>query len=271
MVARDETSVPSWLQLVNTYRRLAKVQDLTENPSWSAGALLHSQYMAQNNVIGHSEDPSLPFFTAEGDLSARNSNVFLGFGTGDERTAIEGWVTGPFHGVGLLDPQLEQTGFGFFRTGNLWASTLDVIRGINTRSRPTGYPYAFPANGTTEPLTSYTGNEFPDPLTACPGYRAPAGLPIYLLLGTGSITPSVTAHSLTSGGQALDHCIYDETNYVNPDAPIQDLARAILGSRDAIVIIPRQQLVRGASYAVSVTANGTTTTWSFTVAATAGN
>lgn len=272
LLARDAAVAPPWLDLVNSYRRMAKVPDLTENPAWSDGAYFHSRYMAENNVIGHLENPSLPYYTVEGDISAHNSNVYLGFGAATERTAIEGWVTGPFHGVGLLDPQLEQTGFGFYRTGDRWAATLDVIHGLQFNSpRATGYPYTFPADGAVVPLTSYTGNETPDPLTACAGYKAPTGLPIYLLLGSGSITPNVTAHSLTSGGVAIEHCTYSETNYTNPDASTQDLGRAVLGSRDAIVIIPRQPLARGVSYTVSVTANGVTTTWSFTVSATAAD
>ena len=40
--------------------------------------------------------------------------------------------------------------------------------------------------------------------------------------------------------------------------------RQILGSRDAIILMPQQPLVAGQTYTVSITSNGTTYTWSFT-------
>ena len=87
--------------------------------------------------------------------------------------------------------------------------------------------------------------------------------------GDGSVTPNVTAHSITSGGSATEHCVFDETNYTNPDSNQQSLGRAVLGGRDAIVLIPRQPLTPGATYRVSLTVNGTVHRWSFTVSKTA--
>jgi hypothetical protein len=94
-------------------------------------------------------------------------------------------------------------------------------------------------------------------------------LPIILQLGAGGLTPNVTAHSLQQDGVEIPHCVFDETSYSNPDDWLRDLGRDVLGARDAVVIIPRDPLNPGATYRVSVTANGQTTTWSFDVAATA--
>ena len=111
----------------------------------------------------------------------------------------------------------------------------------------------------------YGGGEAPDPLSSCPGYAAPTGLPIILQLGTGSITPAVSASSLTQDGTPLAHCAYTEATYTNPLASEQSTGRAVLGSRDAVVLIPRSPLPAGATYAVSLTVNGTRHAWSFTV------
>jgi uncharacterized protein YkwD len=129
---------PSWLQLVNSYREMSQESDLTENSTWDVGALAHSQYMALNNVIRHSEDPTLPYYTAAGNAAAGSSNVYLGYGAGTEQTAIEGWLTGPFHAVGVLDPDLLSTGFGIYRAGSRWAATLDVLRGLTNSSSTSG-------------------------------------------------------------------------------------------------------------------------------------
>lgn len=251
--------------MLNSYREMSRESDLTENATWDAGALAHSQYMTLNNVIGHSEDPSMPYYAAAGDAAAQASNVYLGFGAGTEQTAIEGWLTGPFHAVGVLDPQLTQTGFGIYRSGNRWSATLDVIRGNTNSSSTTGYPVEFPGPGATTSLSRYTGNERPDPLTSCPGYSAPTGVPILLMLGPGS--PGGTVQGVTTGGRPVEFCGYDGHTYTNPDGASQAVSRQVLSARGAIVIIPRQPLTPGATYTVSVSTSAGILTWSFTVAA----
>lgn len=146
------------------------------------------------------------------------------------------------------------------------AAALNVLTGLDYSAPPsTGYPVMWPGGGTTTPLKAYGGNESPDPLTSCPGYASPAGLPIILQIGNGNVTPSVGDHSFTDGSAALDHCVFDETSYTNPDSGTQALGRSVLNSRDAIVLIPRSPLTTGLPYTVSVTANGQTYSWSFTV------
>jgi hypothetical protein len=84
-------------------------------------------------------------------------------------------------------------------------------------------------------------------------------------LGSGSITPNVTASSFRRGSTDLEFCIFDETNYVNSNSSYQDLGRNVLGGRDAIVIMPRDPLTVGETYSASITSNGETYIWSFTV------
>ncbi len=107
--------------------------------------------------------------------------------------------------------------------------------------------------------------ENPSPLTSCTGYLAPAGLPVILQIGAGTVTPKVTSHSFTSGGVALEHCIFDETTYKNPDPNSQSLGRSILKSRNAIVLIPRAPLPVGQTYSAKIVVNGATRSWSFTL------
>jgi hypothetical protein len=79
-------------------------------------------------------------------------------------------------------------------------------------------------------------------------------------------TPDVAATSLQENGVARPHCVFDETDYTNPDSFDQSLGRNILNGRDAIVILPRDPLTPGANYTVSVSVNGSTYTWSYTAA-----
>ncbi len=260
---------PGWLRYVNRLRALGGLAPVGWSRSWSRGDRLHARYMVKNEVLSHAEDPAKPWYTPAGAASARSGHVMASSTTStSNRQAIDVWMTGPFHGVGIIDPELRQAGYGAYREsdgGWEMAATLDVLRGL--RAAPTGLklPVMWPGDGVTTPLRGYYGGEFPDPLASCPDYTAPAGAPIILQVGLGSGTPNVAAHSLRTGGVAVEHCIYSESTYTSPDSSAQSLGRAVLSMRDAIVIMPRSPLTQGADYEVSITADGNAYTWTFRV------
>jgi uncharacterized protein YkwD len=257
-----------WLSYLNYLRSLGGLAAVNENTDWSNGCWLHSRYMVKNDEIGHEETPGNPWYTEEGNTAAANSNVMVSSTTSaSDEYAINLWVSGPFHGISTIDPQLETVGFGSYREAiGTWqmGATLDVLRGRTTAEPPAGtYPVMWPGDGQTTPILSFGGAEWPDPLASCSGYTAPTGPPIYLQIGSGGMTPNVTATSFQQGSTSLSHCVFDETSYVNPDNGAQNLGRQILGSRDAIILMPQQPLVAGQTYTVSITSNSNTYTWSF--------
>jgi hypothetical protein len=231
--------------------------------------VLHSRYMVKNDVIIHYEDPANPWYTKEGHNAARHSNLAVSSSaTWPDRDILSVWMTGPFHGVAMIDPSLLSTGYGSYREaiGDLrTGGCLDILRGTGTIPSQVRFPIYWPKPGGIMPVTSYLGNELPDPLSPCSGYRAPTGAPVYLQIGPGNLTPKVTAHSLSHNGVPLEHCVYHETTYTNPDISQQNLGRDVLGHRDAIILLPRNPLIVGHTYMVSITANGTVHTWNFTV------
>lgn len=258
---------PEWLAYLNDMRGLAGLPYLTENNDWSLGCEQHSRYMVLNDLMEHHEDPDNPWYTTAGDSAAGNSNLMMSSSIDRPETyPIDLWLSGPFHGLGLLDPELQRTGFGLYREAvGDWefAACLDVLRGLGPLPAEVSFPIMWPGPGQQMPYTAYYGGEFPDPLSACPGYDTPSGPPIYLQLGSGSVTPDVSASSFTHNGQPLEHCLYDEVSY---SGEYQSLARSVLNSRDAVILIPRAPLVEGGRYTVSITANGQRHTWSFTTA-----
>lgn len=260
---------PPWLQRVNAYRRLASLPPVRENTAWRDGLLKHARYMVKNDLIAHAEDPANRWFTPEGDQAARSSILmYHGDVTTSDLFAIDFWMQGPFHGIRIIDPALGQVEFAAYREadgGFQMAAALDVIRGLGPIPPAVTFPLAWPSGRTPVPLRSYTGGETPDPLSACPGYTSPSGLPLILQLGPGDLTPGVTGHSLRQGRRAVEHCVYDETSYRNPDPALQQLGRDVLDASDAIVLVPREPLIPGARYRVSITADGRTHVWSFRV------
>jgi uncharacterized protein YkwD len=261
-----------WLLYVNSYRAISNLPPVSENPAWSSGGQAHAVYTVKNDILMHGEDPSNPWYTADGQAAAQSSNIMASYDpNGTDRYAIDSWMQAPFHAVGVLDPSLQQVGYGSYREadgGLQMAAALDVLRGMGQISASTAFPILFPGNGTVVPIGAFWG-ETPNPLTSCPGYTSPSGLPVILQLGVGNLAPSVEAFSFSHAGTALESCIFTESTYTNPDQAYQDLGRSILNERDAVVLIPRLPLTSGETYSVSMTLNGQTFAWSFTVAGTA--
>jgi uncharacterized protein YkwD len=260
---------PPWLIYLNRFRTNTGLESLDEIDEWSHGGWLHSRYMVKNDDVGHSEDPGNPWYSPEGHAAAQSGNVFVAsWDNAPDETPIDFWMTAPFHAISMLDPQLHSTGFGIYREAlGLWktGATLDVGRGIGSMPTGTTFPIPYPADGGSTFLTTYSGYEFPDPLTSCPGYNPPTGSPIMLQLGSGNMTPQVTGHQLWANGIPVESCLFDETSYVNPDPVMQSTGRIVLNIRDAIVIMPRNPLEAGSTYTVEVTTTNATTNWSFTV------
>ena len=259
---------------LSSLRALGNLPPVIENAAWSDGCWKHTRYMVKTNDVQHTEHPGNPWFTPEGFRAAQSSNLL---GTSDEtisdQAALDAWMTKPFHGVGMIDPRLSQSGYGSYREadgGVEMGACLDVLQGRHD-APPSSvrFPIMWPADGQTVPFRADSGGEYPDPLASCPGYAPPSGLPIYLQLAPGTEPLRVTAHSLTQSGTVLDHCVYDATSYTNAADPAgQELGRLVLQMRNAVVIIPRVPLAPGATYTVSITVNGQTHTWSFAVSTT---
>jgi uncharacterized protein YkwD len=271
--AKSLLPAPQWLKRLNYYRELARENPVNEDETLSDGDRKHSRYLLENYIdllkhgenLGsgmHMEESDKPWYTPEGAAAAAHSDVFEGCSPLDANGAIDGWMSGPFHRLSMLNPGLAAAGFGTYRKGGCWTAGLDLHQGIKPRTLP--HPIEFPPDGATIAL-EFTKNEWPDPLTACPGYQAPAGLPITLEIGAFADT-QLGDHSLQRGGEELEHCAFDAATYTNSDAATEDQGRSVLKTYGAVILIPREPLIPGERYTVSITAQGKPYTWSFTVA-----
>ena len=246
-----------WLDRFNAWRASTGTSALTEDTTYSAGDVLHATYMVQTGQVTHFESTAYPQYTAAGDLAAQNSNIFVSSSTATSDTqSIDWWMGAPFHAMAMMDPRLTTTGFGSYRQSpspSTWqmGAAVNVGQGMTA---PGQYPVFFPGNGSTEPLTAYSGNEFPDPTgsTGCPGY---SGLPLFIEVG-GNVNTSASAHAVTQNGTLLDTCAIDSTNATYS---------SYLKWRGGVIVMPRSPLQSGLTYVVAVTVNLVPYTWSFTV------
>lgn len=246
-----------WLGIVNAYRAMSGLAPVTAEPAWAAGAAAHSCYMIQND-IAHDEVPGRPGYTVEGDLAGNNGNVAVsGSATTTARSHIELWMTGPFHAIGILRPNLTRTAYGDCRdaTSSRWrsAATLDVLRGLDgTIPRPST-PVVFPGNGATVGLNRFIV-ESPDPLAMCGWAGQAAGLPLLAMMPSSVSTGQAW---MNGPNGPIETCLLHPGN-------TSGTAQQLLSYDNALVVMPRAVLADG-TYAVRVESDGGVAEWSFTV------
>jgi hypothetical protein len=145
---------------------------------------------------------------------------------------------------------------------------LDVLSSadpIPMTPAPFANPIQFPPPGSAMRMRSAEG-EWPDPLTACPGYTSPSGLPITLELGA-HVNARLSGYTLTLAGvapAAIEACGFDANSYINPDPVAEKRVRDTLNNFGAAVLIPRAPLTPG-TYDVTMTVGGQRYAWSFTI------
>ncbi len=268
---------PDWLNYVNLIRENASLPPVSNYLPFSTGSFAHSVYMIEEDHIVHFEDPESIWFTESGNRSAWQSNIGASIAlNSDYLWAIDFWTSGPFHLVPMLDPKLEQVGFGIYTRplteeeiaeGQTLqtAATMDVWNG-RAEEEPAGiqYPIMFPADKGETWVIRHSLFEYPNPLTHCEEYENPSGPAIVLLMGNGEGTPQVGDHSFKHNEEELEHCIIHESNYTSVDDEYEQLTgREILGMRDAVVLMPKEPLLINETYEVSLTVDGQTYTWTF--------
>jgi uncharacterized protein YkwD len=267
---------PTWLQYTNLFRIQARLPQLVENTAYSAASQHHSRYMIETMTITHSEDSSSPFFSQAGHEAALNGNLAVGGWDGaSDIWPIEYWMSATFHALPILNPRLSEAGYGTYRdtdsdfklTGTMHLSTKQELGAVPDTVT---FPIMFPEDGGGTWIHKYTLPEFPDPLSACPGYQRPTGPPIILQLGDGSLRPNVNASFFRVRNEDLPHCVLHESNYINSTSYFQETGRQILDQQDAIVIIPQQPLQQGLTYWVTIVVGNETYEWSFEATAKPG-
>ena len=234
----------------------------------------------------HIEDRSNQWYSYAGYIAGRASDVMLDTGTQAPAWAIDGWIAAPFHRFPLLNLHLESVAYGSFCEGGVCAAAINTQSGAlsegqqlrrsimsgapitgESEARGGGWgtryakPIMFPPDGSTVDLLSLEG-EWPDPAKSCPGYAQPVGLPITIQFSW-YLTPRINGAALLENGHQVHICVFDATNYVNPDPTTEKLARAGLEDAGAIMIVPQKPLLPSAKYTVYAVVDEAKYAWSF--------
>jgi hypothetical protein len=255
----------TWLERLNEYRSESGLAAVSPEPSWSAGIVDHLNYLANtppelrtgeySNM--HEQNPASPFSTPQGALAAQSAN--LGYAD-DPSEAIDQWMTSPFHALGLLRPGLRRSAFG--QVGR--AVGLDVLRG-NEAAPP--QQVLFPGDGAIVDVDAYSGHESPTPMESCVD-TAFRGLPIVAML-TAAPSEQLTASLTMPDGRVLrtadELCVVTSSTYRSTDPLYAGLGLELLRGSNAVFVIPRQPLARGAYTVQLAQPSRPTISWRFGV------
>jgi hypothetical protein len=220
------------IKVLNDFRRLHGLPTYRLHPSLSFVAQRHSQYLKQNNAIGHVQTEGAPSFFGK---SVRERLALYGYlnavtevATGLEETvqeAIFNLTQAPYHRIPFMTPLPQNVGFG--RTGDRTVLIIDVSS--------TSATAVSPSNGQRDVPVEWINNESPNPLRffAAEIQREKntyLGHPIVLTHYTPTRQPFVTATLALRAGQqqvpgylvtpAIDNLLKSETIFV-PKAPLK--------------------------------------------------
>jgi hypothetical protein len=240
------------------------------------------------------EEESQPFYTSTGASAGRDALVL----TAQEITIsgaefVDRLMTMPFNGLYPMVPQFSVAGLGEYcepgdcaivipyrfaleksvrialydgpASDRLWNPSLGLIPMEVGRLRS---PVEFPPEGATVSQTTYDGDDYPDPLSACADYKAPTGAPISIQLGQGfgpDGSLDVSSSLVTRDGSQIETCLITASTYVGRDNLQTEAGKRVLQRLGAAVILPREPLAAG-RYKVALTEDGKPYEWSFTVA-----
>ncbi|HEY9157973.1 CAP domain-containing protein [Candidatus Binatus sp.] len=236
-----------------------------------------------------------PFYTDEGASAGRDA-VVIAARKIDLSGAdfVDRMMTMPFSGLVPMVPQFSVVGLGAYcdpgqcaivipgrfaleksvrlalydgpASDRLWNPSLGLIPIETGRLRS---PVEFPPDGATVNLQSYAGGDYPDPLSSCPGYKAPTGTPISIQLGKGygpDGSLEVSSDLVWRDGVEIETCLITAASYAGRNAEQTEAVKAGLARGGAAVMIPREPLAPG-HYKVALKEAGKLYEWGFTVAA----
>ena len=241
------------------------------------------------------EERGRPFYTDNGASVGRNGTVV----TANEINMsgaefVDRLMTMPFSGLTPMVPQFSVAGLGAYcdpgqcaiviayrfaleksvrialydgpASDRLWNPGLGLIPMETGRLRAA---VEFPPDGATVNLQSFAGEDFPDPLSSCPGYKTPTGTPISIQLGQGygpDDSLEVSSAFVTRDGAEIETCLITSASYMGRDSSQTQAGKTGLATVGAAVILPREPLAPG-QYKVALKEDGKLYEWGFTVAA----
>jgi len=256
--AADAEAAPV-LDRLNAHRKAAGLEPLAADPALAKGCAAHAAYLVRNvddpstQGLGlHSEKPTLPGYSKEGEKAAKAAVIFLGKEGPD---AVEGWIGSLLHRIPLMQSRLRKIGYGVARGGPAGVTVvLDATNGMGVgKDSPV---VLYPADGQKDVPLAFSP-EIPDPIPESADKRA--GYPVTAIFSEGALVKDVKASLKDADGREV--AVWLST----PEKPA-----AADYQRNTVGLIAQEPLKPATTYTVAIAARVTgkpwLRTWSFTTA-----
>lgn len=252
------------LSRLNWWRSLDGLHPVSERDDLSNGCTLHLQFLIENQVFGHYEDPGMPGYTEEGAAAGPASELAMQQGMGASGytmgRAIDGWMYTLYHRLRSFDPALAEVGLALETDGQLAMACLNDSMGLGVAD-PMVSPTPFPAPGLTGVQAFFEGFEEPCP-TAHIDWQgqsvcAASGTIVTLQFWRGEVLGVPSGGLLDPAGDPVPGLLHYAGS---PEAPNQEFLSGI------VAFVPDEPLDTDATYTVSidVSVDGTPTTYEWT-------
>jgi hypothetical protein len=239
---------------------------ITENPTWSSWCAAHDLYMADNNILTHTEVMTNPGYTANGATAAANAVLSRG----------SGWDTGnpyeyaPLHLDQLLAPRLLTMGSA---DANGFSCTTTFL-GWQRPDPPALTVYTYPGDGATI-YPSEIASELPYTPGQLVGIAQGARTGPYLIVlvdapGQSPLdNPATLTHAAVTGPSGRVALKTVDGTAALPSGSVSTLAAYMSPGG---FIVPVKPLLAGVTYdahvVVGFAGQSVTRDWSFTTAGT---
>ncbi len=241
--------VQDGLTRLNHYRLMLGLPPVVASDTYTRGCEAHLAYLTMLSAEGepqltYEEDPSKPYYSAEGAQAGRDS--VLSMGTEDIGEAIDEWIGALYHRLPLLHPGLSTVGIAHDGT----YACLQFRGGTSAVVTP--HPVRWPAPDHLCAERQYAGEESPCPTSDdpfAPGQCPPSGTIATLgLSGLGAITDVSGTLTRISDGTPIE---LSHTYWDGGASPHEQEGYLI----DSIALVPRPntELATG-EYEVSIDA-----------------
>lgn len=248
----------AWLAHVNDFRAGLHLAPVAEDRAMTKGARKHSIYMVETGFIEHGEKADSPWRTSAGHEAGEQSNVAGGTGVPPtQEQAIDLWIEGPFHRLGLMRPDWRTTGFALesgMRDGERrWGATLNVIGGL-TGSSSAKWPVVWPhaRRNVATSFLQFERIEWPDPVVGCPESKATEyGTIITASFGPGAAPRVESVRLRVADGDRVPVCKETAATYKKDD--YTDVGWRLLDENNTVMVLPRVILSPGTTYVGRIT------------------
>lgn len=199
------------LQAANDYRERLGLPPFQVHPSLMLAAEEHANYLEENGLLSHYQEPGKPRFTGRTvEERAQRAGYFQGVAEDisqqaekDPAVAVDGLFDAPYHRIPLMFPHASDWGYGqkgLYHVVNVGIVPMEKFKVVH-----------YPVDGEKGVPMQWQGNEIPDPLRLHAGVTWPVGYPIVIGAFGDRVKEVRLSQAVLRDGEGREQALYINT------------------------------------------------------------